>query len=367
MGKLLVILLLLVLLATPLIFTVMNIINLFKKQPIKVRVFDIITMTLGVIFSMLFYSLFDKDFNESIVIGANDIQLHKILASWHTPTILFLGLISIVAFFILEYKQNKLSPILSVLCLSTVYIGVGLSVVFIIQTSNHLFERYAYEIPLSGLYAPLFPINFIACSVRLIKKTIKSQTEKTHGNIYENRFMSVLQKTLSNSISWLIIPFLLALPLLGMSILILMVFGQQPDAIIKAFTETSDWTFSQQISPPPEHYHGHYLCTVALKGNKRLVKPTRCGIRHGTKIVVNRQLCVANAFEQVLEERLPRLHRVIRNLYDNHGYHLSKKINTEKQANTIYLFMKPLEWLFLLFLYTVDVNPENRIAKQYIK
>ncbi len=28
--------------------------------------------------------------------------------------------------------------------------------------------------------------------------------------------------------------------------------------------------------------------------------------------------------------------------------------------------MKPLEWMFLLTLYTFDRNPENRISKQYV-
>ncbi|WP_341274143.1 DUF6688 family protein [Clostridium saccharoperbutylacetonicum] len=28
--------------------------------------------------------------------------------------------------------------------------------------------------------------------------------------------------------------------------------------------------------------------------------------------------------------------------------------------------MKPLEWIFLIVLYFCDVNPENRIAVQYL-
>ncbi len=34
-------------------------------------------------------------------------------------------------------------------------------------------------------------------------------------------------------------------------------------------------------------------------------------------------------------------------------------------ADLIYFLMKPLEWLFLIVLYLVDANPENRIALQY--
>lgn len=34
-------------------------------------------------------------------------------------------------------------------------------------------------------------------------------------------------------------------------------------------------------------------------------------------------------------------------------------------ADLIYFLMKPLEWIFLIVIYAVDVNPENRIAVQY--
>ena len=353
-------------LVAPLLFTVINTINLIKKKPIKPQFFDVLTMILGFILSTLLCCLSGPDYNEPVVIGggfAGGIPLHSYLASWHAPTIMYIALLGITAFIILTKCQNKLPPLIAVLCLSGVYIGIGLSVIFIIQTSPQLFEGYIFF----GIYAPLFPINYILCSVRVIRKTIKAQVKKSADYAYKNPFMMKAQKIVSHSVSWLIIPFVLALPLLGLLVLILTLFGQQPDAVIKAFTETSDWTLSQKISPPPIRYEGHYLCTVAVSGNKKLVKPSRVGIRHGVKIVVNRQLCIANAFEQVIEEKLPRLHRVIRNFYDTYGYPLSKKITTQKRANAVYILMKPLEWIFLVFLYAADINPENRIATQYTK
>lgn len=89
-------------------------------------------------------------------------------------------------------------------------------------------------------------------------------------------------------------------------------------------------------------------------------------VRHGHCIVVNRQLLIANAFEQLLEEKMPRSHRFIRNNYDKYGYPIARHIKNAWQADVIYIFMKPAEWLFLLILYLVDVKPENRIALQYI-
>ena len=55
-----------------------------------------------------------------------------------------------------------------------------------------------------------------------------------------------------------------------------------------------------------------------------MVKPLRYGIRHGYKIMVNRQLLIANAFENILEQYTPKLHKIIRNFYDKYGYPLSK-------------------------------------------
>ena len=109
----------------------------------------------------------------------------------------------------------------------------------------------------------------------------------------------------------------------------------------------------------------HYLCTVAAGGHKKVVKPLRTGKRHGHQVLVNRQLCIANAFEQLLEEHIPRFHRAVRGLYDKTGYPIAKHIRSPYLADGIYFFMKPLEWIFLLVLYLCDPEPENRIAVQY--
>lgn len=74
---------------------------------------------------------------------------------------------------------------------------------------------------------------------------------------------------------------------------------------------------------------------------------------------------IANAFENVLEQHFPACHRSIRRLYDKYGYPISRHIRTKAAADLLYLAMKPLEWLFLLVLYTVDACPENRIQTQY--
>ena len=119
-------------------------------------------------------------------------------------------------------------------------------------------------------------------------------------------------------------------------------------------------------APPNVEMDEHYLCTVAAGGHEKIVKPIRMGERHGHRIVVNRQLLIANAFEQVLEEKTPKMHRTIRNFYDKHGYPIARHIRTKTMADVVYFLMKPLEWIFLIVLYMTDPRPENRIATQYI-
>jgi len=179
------------------------------------------------------------------------------------------------------------------------------------------------------------------------------------------KFMGKVYKLLSKSSGWYLVSFIALVPLIAVLLIILVIFGQGADGVVKVFTMTADWTFSTQIPPPPVQYDGHYLCTVAAGGHRKIVKPQRMGIRLGKPIVVNRQLCIANAFEDYIMEKAPRFHKAVRSFYDKYGYPLSRKITTPLRADIVYILMKPLEWLFLIFLYAFDVSPESRIAVQY--
>ena len=72
---------------------------------------------------------------------------------------------------------------------------------------------------------------------------------------------------------------------------------------------------------------------------------------HGHEVVVNRQLCIANAFEEVIQEKTPRFHRAIRSFYDKYGFPVAKLIKHKWSADIVYILMKPLEWIFLIVLY----------------
>lgn len=382
----------------PGLITLFNIINLGKKKKIKEKTTDILTFGLGIPLTLLYFiNMGMKEYSEPLVIGGLSFEYHTPLSYEYMPAFLLIAAVAIIGYCIMRIKKANLPPIISLLCISSIFTGIALSIVFIIQISKDMrtavtafamvSDKYFFYI-IFFVYMSLFPINYMLCSIRLIRQVIASYTGSRKEDVseYEHEFLEDNNKNetayeneaayankpigfckniLSKSLGWYTLAFVLMFPVLGILLAILVLFGQSPDSVIKVFTETSDWTFSQKISPPPVQYEGHYLCTVALKGHKKLVRPTRIGIRHGVKIIVNRQLCVANAFEQLIEEKAPGFHRVIRHIYDKYGYPLSKHITTSYRADIVYILMKPLEWLFLIVLYTFDVKPENRIARQY--
>ncbi len=135
---------------------------------------------------------------------------------------------------------------------------------------------------------------------------------------------------------------------------------------VAAFTRTCGHTFSQI---PYEHLSRgdcHYLCTVAARGHAWLARPERIGVRRGQRIIVNRQLAIANAFEELLHERSPRLGALARRTYDRLGYPVSKFIRGPWLADVVLILMKPAELLFYVCLLLADRrSPEERIERMY--
>ncbi|MBK4774487.1 hypothetical protein BTU63_06160 [Streptococcus rubneri] len=279
-------------------------------------------------------------------------QKHTMIWSDALPTILTLALISFLALVIYSYRDaNSLSPLLNIFCISGILMGLVLVVVFDIQ------------VQVIGCHT----VFCLVYSISLLRTRMKEwQGEQDPNRVYDNPILQRFHTILNQSKHWPWLAVVFALPLLAVLVMVLMLFGQRPDSLIKAWTNTADWTFSEKIPPQNLIIDEHYLCTVAAGGHEKVVKPQRMGIRHGHPVVVNRQLCIANAFEQVLEEKTPGFHRFLRRNYDRYGYPFAKHIKKKWAMDVIYYLMKPLEWIFLLVLYLVDLKPENRIALQYI-
>lgn len=338
----------------PFVLTAENILLLTNKKRLTYKsifmsLWELLSIAAGVYYTVTLAPLKNILFNDWYVQLYNN-QKHSPVSSEHTLTLAVLFAVAVIGHICLRFiPQNKRPPLFSALCISSIYIGCALCVLWCIQISG------------SSFFLFLFPINYIILSFRVIACEVLSADKTAEEQTKMPRISAFLHNKSSLPVSAL----LLLIPLLGIIAVILLLFGQEPDSAIKLWTETADWTMSQKIAPENLPRDGHYLCTVAAEGHKKLVKPLRTGKRHGHEITVNRQLCIANAFEQLLSERAPHLHRAIRNFYDKTGYPIAKHIKTPLAADIVYIIMKPLEWLFLLVLYLFDTKPENRIATQY--
>lgn len=286
------------------------------------------------------------------------------LANEYIVPLVFLLTLGMFSFLIVTLNYGSLSPIVYLVCSTLIILNIIFAIAYLTHTGfSHDGEEYSVLLLQFSFLSLLF--LYIARLKDSLNQFLDSQNGKETE--YNNKFIIFLYRISNNyqkmSKLWAICLF----PVLVIIQLILLLFGQRPDSFIRVFLETSSFNYSNVPAPKPEIIEGdgHYLCTVSAKGHKKLVKPIRAGIRRGIRIPVNRQLLIANAFENVLEQYIPTFHKMIRTFYDRYGYPISRHINSKWSADIIYLLMKPLEWFFLVVLYTVDKKPENRIHMQY--
>lgn len=333
-----------------------------SKHPVRQSmVYDYWTLFLAFFYELLYLGIikevsFSADWTKPLYNG----QRHTPIATGSYASVVFLLVVFLLAFSVLRISSvNRLPPLVTVLCISVLYLGLIFVVVWTVQI-------FKMETILDVfLLLPSFVLIFIAARIIALKIKEFEPDQARMSKIDGVPILHKLNEFLMDAKTWPYMAFLLTLPLLAIFLVILVLFGQAPNSFIKAFTETSEWNLSQKISPQNLYYDEHYLCTVAAGGHRRLVRPLRKGVRHGNMVVVNRQLLIANAFEQILEEKIPVIHKVIRGIYDRYGFPLARLIKSKWMADAIWLAMKPLEWGFLMTIYLCDRYPEDRIAIQY--
>jgi hypothetical protein len=278
----------------------------------------------------------------------------------HQLTIGILVILCSAAYFYSSYRTKIAAPILEIIINCLVLTGIVLNIFIAIHTKDVILAV--------GGNLPI-----ILLAVAVLVKNQKAFISQSLGTAFipENKLENMTWKivNLKPLIKFPVI-FLFVLPIIIVITTILLLFGQKPDSIIRAFTDTYKHGFSLwDYKCDNVSCGGHYLCSVAANGHAKIVKPQRRGIRNGHHIICNRQLLISNAFEDLIKDKLPFLHKHIRRQYNKVGNFIHRYygiFNNKFIADFIYILMKPLEWFFLLTLYTFDVKPENRIAKQYL-
>ena len=384
MDDILIYIVLVAIFVLPIVLIVADIVFIVKKK--KHPLFEVSAFGVGGAYMWIAYKLWElPDYQTPLDVYRYE-NAHEPVNESYVGAIILFAVWAFLSYFLLKFCKKKFSPIIEIFLLAGVYIGVALSLVWMVQFlggAKPQIPEVIYE--LNGLEYTgkvdlyldsddyfmimcqcMVPAIYILHCICLMITIVKDKAEKQENITYENRLLNQFNCFLNKGANLFWVAVVALLPVLGILTMILVLFGQQPDSIILAFTKTSDWVLSGEIAPPPVANHAHYLCTVSLRGHEKLVKPTRYGIRRGERIVVNRQLCVANAFEQLIQEKTPGFHRAIRNFYDTYGYPISKHINSAWSADVVYLLMKPLEWIFVFVLYLFDEKPEDRISSQYL-
>jgi hypothetical protein len=339
---------------------------LLKKVKQKVSTIEII-IAISYFVSLIVFDIGLSSHNNQYYTPIDPVDYcYTPFASKHLLTLLIFIILFNISAFIIWARGISLPPLLLVLLLVMIVIGLILNIAVVLQVSEHNTESLSTYRGQEEKYLFLFaPILGFIIGISLIVKVVNQKIDDSLQKIYSNKFLNNINSFLYIRKRQPFFVFLLLLPIFLIITIILTLIGQEPNAIIKVFTDTTTWKFSQQMHPPILDHTGHYLCTVAACGNPKIVKPLRLGIRGGNQIIVNRQLLIANAFENLLEVSFPQLHIFIRSNYDKYGYNLSKKINSSTLSNITYLIMKPLEWFFLIILYLFCSKPEEMIMKQY--
>ncbi len=352
---------------TPFLLLAVDFIFFLKQK--ESFVFEVTAFLIAAVYMMLGYGVWDtREYSEALN-QYTQPNVHEPFNSHYLWILVVLMLIGLICYLVLKFSREKLPPLVEVFLLSGVYLGCVINLLCVFQLfcgarpeGKHM--GFVDVFCITALCS--VPLIYFCHVVDLLLHLIRERAEKQETIQYENSFMQQINMWFLKGANQFWAALILMIPLLALFLMILCLFGQQPDSIVLAFTKTSDWVLSKEVAPPPLAVDEHYLCTVSLRGHKKLVKPIRCGIRRGQKIIVNRQLCVANAFEQLIMERTPRFHRALRSFYDTYGYPISKHISSAWRADITYLIMKPLEWFFVTVLYLFDTDPETRICKQYL-
>lgn len=342
------------------IFVIYNFIYYLNNNRLKTRQNIFIVVELWTVVLVPIFFLFMSDIGQK-----NDCCTDSALFSpEHRIGIYTLIILYTISYIISIFRKSILPPIIELFINSFLILGIIINVILCIHINKEDLGVFFWAFG----NIPIILLLFIKLNEN--QKLLRSEIEQNNikSDITIGKFCLTILK-LDPIYKYPILTILLV-PIIILLSMFLILFGQKPDSIIKAFTETYKHGFSKlDYMCDNVECGGHFLCSVGANGHNNIVKPIRYGERNGNKIICNRQLLISNAFEELIQEKLPRVHRPIRRNYNKVGntihkyYHI---FNNKYVSDIVYILMKPLEVCFLLILYTFDNKPENRIAKQYI-
>ena len=222
-------------------------------------VIDTIVVFVAFVFEVTYITLFKSaDLSGDWQTQLYNEEMHNPLYQESIPTLVLILILAVAGYYTLNIiKINDTPPLIPVLSMSAMYAGVIVILVFTI----HIFDFSDF----------LTTDHYIWVIISAVREFEVSPERM--NRIEDSGILKEADRLLLNSRHWPVFALILMFPLLGILVCILMLFGQAPDSLIKAFTETADYNFSQMIPPQNLYYDEHYLCTAAAGGDKKIVKP----------------------------------------------------------------------------------------------
>ncbi len=279
-----------------------------------------------------------------------------------------LHLVTALAFVVSRRRPAALPGGVELLVHAALVFGIGLHLMLLVQCADLLFGLVVFPISLP-LVGPFVTVALYASELRarLRRRGADALAPAALVSAYRASPAEDPATATAPPHRPTLLGALAAVPVLAGGYAVVMAAVQhRPAAALEVFTDTCGHVLSRL---PIQHVvvqDCHYLCTVAARGTPSLVRPERLGQRHGHPIVVNRQLAVANAFEDLLHTRWPRFGRLARVTYDRLGLPVSRYITRPWMADAVFVAMKPFEWAFYATLLVLDrEDPERRIDRMY--
>ncbi|MGN0364284.1 MAG: DUF6688 family protein, partial [Bilifractor sp.] len=240
-----------VLLGLELVFLILAVAN---KEYSSAWQFDQAALWYGAFLETVYLGMIGVTGSDWMVQLENE-ETHTPIYSGSWLTIIVIALLAIAGYYYLTFSpMSKMPPLMAVLSISAMYLGIAELVLLTVQV--FFVAEHSAEYMLL-----LWPVCIVLMSARTV--LVKVQEWKVlpmeKRKIHQNKYLNTMDHILSKASLWPVWGLVLAIPLLGILIAILMLFGQAPDSVIKAWTETADWRLSTKEAPQNIYYDEHYL------------------------------------------------------------------------------------------------------------
>lgn len=296
--------------------------------------------------------------------------MFRVLGSRGAVGLVVLHALTALAFLVSLRRPEKLPPAAELAVHSLLIVGIGLQLALAVQCADLLWGLALFPVTLP-LVGPFVTIALYAQELvaRLRRRGADAlaRVDPSPEAVYRASTAAVPPTADAPAHRPTLLASLVTAPaLVGGYAVVMAALHRRPAVALDVFTETCGHALSRLPIQQVVVQDCHYLCTVAARGTPSLVRPERMGERNGHPILVNRQLAVANAFEDLLHVRWPRFGRLARATYDRLGWPVSRYITRAWMADLVYVAMKPLEWGFYATLLLLDRDdPERRIDRMY--